>query len=82
MTQLQRIEFAAAAMVCKRLGLMSHTTTGSGTARPRKTPCVEGRTNHNYKGSLICIHCGHVKPSPKPQSEISNFKSQITPDLS
>jgi hypothetical protein len=77
MTETERIEFAAAAMTCKRLGLMSHTTAGGIGHRPglKRNPCLAGRINHDYKGSLICIHCGNVKASkPRGTDEGNRLK--------
>lgn len=65
MTDLQRIEFAAAAMACKRMGLMSHSAPAREPAATM-SPCIPGRVRHQYKDGIVCAHCGAPKGGRVP----------------
>lgn len=74
MTDLQRIEFAEAALACKGMGLMSHPEPMP-KRQARDGQCVFGRIRHIYHGGESCIYCGAPRGGKPPQSEI--LKSQI-----
>lgn len=75
MTQLQRIEFAQAAMACKRLGLLSHTTPTSVTGE--KSKCVPGRIRHHFKDGILCQYCGVTKGGKLPPQQINRLSDLI-----
>jgi hypothetical protein len=75
MTELQRIEFAAAAMACKRMGLMSHSASSSPTGQAAH--CSPGRIRHSFGGFETCAHCGATKAqskkSPTHENRLTGF---------
>lgn len=74
MTDFERIQFAQAALACKRLGLLSHTTPANSSPTGERSKCVTGRIRHHYKDGIACQYCGAPKGSrighgPSPLNE-------------